>query len=40
MNKEEYFAKGKKQGFSPRCPLVGKCERYAATKFFSLDTMK
>lgn len=34
MEREIYYEKGKKRNLPPRCPLIGRCERYAQTIFY------
>jgi ribosomal protein S21 len=34
MTEKEYFAKSKKQRLPLRCPIIGKCERYALTVLY------
>ena len=34
MNKDKYFSISKKKDLSPRCPLIGICERWAQTIFY------
>lgn len=34
MIKSEYYSKSKKEKLTARCPIIGKCERYAQTVLY------